>query len=322
MKTKITSTLIASVVLLFGVGHADESYQEWEDSEEFVMTPDEVAVEDDADCDEYSEVSEELAECSEDFSTSEEELAAQEEAVFEQEEHILVDSRPLLPQTQLQMEQARQAELEQANELTEEEAIQLGVLIIPIKSQNLIALASNKIQSTASTLSPCHYHQISSFPKGNVIKIDDGSEWIYDKADAQVLRNWKAGQQIIITPNQQLLLGSHYTYTMTNTEVGDSIQVNIFLGPIAFGYQTSWVVGIDQNVGKIYIINGRGERSVWEVSNSDMYLVKDWKVNDTIVIGENDSWLWCFSSYKSMLINVNMNHYVRAEQIFQSSQKW
>lgn len=319
MKMIKTSTLIASVVLLFGVAHADETYQEWQDSEQLVIDSEEITVVD-SDC-------EDLADC-EDFTVDEDELAAQEqeaaleEAVFVEEEHAIVGSRPLLPQAQLQMEQVRQAELEQANELTEQEAIQLGVLIIPIKSQNLIALASNQIQTTAATLSPCHYHMISTFPQGNVIKIDDGSEWIFDKADAQVLRNWKSGQQIIITPNQQLLLGSHYTYIMTNTEAGDSVKVNLFLGPVAFGYQSAWVVGIDQNLGKIYIINGRGDRTVWEVSNSDMYLVKDWKVNDTVIIGENDSWLWCFSSYKSMLINVNMNHYIRAQQILQSTQKW
>ncbi|MBS0630012.1 MAG: hypothetical protein JSS30_07320 [Verrucomicrobia bacterium] len=314
----VTSTVIASVVLLFGVGQAEESYQEWQETEVAVV---------DGDCEELVET-DELAENCEDFTSVEEELAAQEqddaidEIVLEDEEHVIVDSRPLLPQTQHQMEQARQAELEQSTELTEEEAIQLGVLIIPIKSQNLLALASNQIQSTAATLSPCHYHTISSFPQGNVIKIDDGSEWVFDRADSQILRTWKAGHQIIITPNQHLLSGSHYTYVITNTELGDSVNVNLFLGPVAFGHQTSWVVGIDQNSGKIYIINGRGERTVWEVSSSDMYLIKDWKVNDTVIIGENDSWLWAFSSYKSMMINVNMNHYIRAQQIFQTNQKW
>lgn len=297
------STLIASIALLAVAGYAEEMTQEDQAFQEQAIV--EVAAL------EHLETSEELA-----F-----EEDALSDVTVDEDENVVVDSRPLLPQARLQMEQARQSELEQTDEITQEEAIQLGVLIIPIKSQNLIALASNKIQSTAAALSPCHYQSITALPQQSIIKIDDGSEWIYDRSETYVLRNWKVGDKIVITPKQQLILGSHFTYVMTNRDVGDSISVNLFLGPVAFGYRSTWVVGIDQNLGKIYLMNGQGERTVWEVSSSDKDLFKNWKVNDTVIIGENDSWLWCFSSYNSMIINVNMNHYIRAQQVFQSNQK-
>lgn len=303
MKKNLMNTLIASIALLAVAGYAEEMTQEDQSFQEQAIV--EVAAV------EQMETSEELA-----F-----EEDALSDATDGEEENVVVDSRPLLPQARLQMEQARQSELEQTDEITQEEEIQLGVLIIPIKSQNLIALASNKIQSTAATLSPCHYQSITALPQQSIIKIDDGSEWIFDRSETYVLRNWKVGDKIIITPKQQLILGSHFTYVMTNKDVGDSISVNLFLGPVAFGYRSTWVVGIDQNLGKIYLMNGQGERTVWEVSSSDKDLFKDWKVNDTVIIGENDSWLWCFSSYNSMIINVNMNHYIRAQQVFQSNQR-
>lgn len=267
-KTKI-STLILGVLLLFGVGQAEQPLQE---------------------------------------------AAAAEE-------NVMVDSRPLSVPAELYMQQAREAELQQAYELSDDQALQLGVLIIPIKSQNLIALASNELHTTAAPLASCHYHSISSFPEGNVIKINNGSEWLFDKGDAHILRNWNSGQKIVITPNQELLSTSHFTYIMNNLDVGDSVKVKLFLGPSAFGPSTTWIVGIDQNLGKVYMINGKGERTIWEVSSSDMYLVKDWKVNDTVILGENDSWLWFFSSYNSIMVNVNMNHFVRAKHIFQANQK-
>lgn len=255
------------------------------------------------------------------FAAGNAEELCQDDLIAQDEQHVIVDSRPLLPQKKLLMEHNRQSELEQVDQMSEEEAIQLGVLIIPIKSQNLYALASNQLQSTAASLSPYQYHSIKSFPQENVIKIEDGSEWMFDKADSYLLRSWEPGHTIVVSPKQQLIIGSHYAYTMTNKDIGTSVNVNLFLGPIAFGSWSTWVVGIDQNQGKVYLLNGQGERTTWEVSSSDMYLFKDWKVNDTVIIGENDSWLWCFSSYSAMIVNVNMNHNVRARQISLSNHR-
>lgn len=317
MKMNLTSIFIASVALLVGVGHADEICEEEQTFQE-IATLDLIYEEE---CEDFAFQDEE--QCSEFDCQDEEhwgEFAQQDEedAGIEcmcEDGHVAVDSRPLSPQTKQQMIQARQAESEQTTELTEDEAIQLGVLIIPIKTQNLIALSSNDLHTTAAALPPSYYRTIENFPPQAIIQLDDGSQWVHDRADAYILRNWKIGDNIVITPKQQYVVGSNYQYMITNTALGESINVNLFLGPRSFGQRTFWVTGIDKNLGKIYVLNGIGERTVWEISNSDMYLVKDWKVNDTIVIGENDSWLWYFSSYNQIIINVNMNHYVRAKNI-------
>jgi len=238
------------------------------------------------------------------------EEVVQNESTLDESQHVIVDSRPLPLKKRLQMQEARQCEEESADEL-----IELGVLIIPIKTQSLFALASNDLNLTTASNSQCYIHSIESFPRENIVKMEDGSEWIIDKTESHILRHWEPGNAIAISPKQQYVLSSHYTYVMSNKDKGTSIDVNLFLGPIAFGPWSSWVVGIDQNLGKVYVLNGQGERSVWEVSNSDMYLFKDWKVNDTVILGDNDNWLWYFSSHNNMIINVNMNHYVRAKQV-------
>ncbi len=229
--------------------------------------------------------------------------------------HVAVSSRPLSAEKEQQMEDQRIAEYEQNQESTDEQATELSVLIIPIKTHNLITLASNQINSTAATLSPYHYHWIEDFPQKNVLKIEDGSEWIFDQSEEQRLESWTPGDTIVISPKQQMPWGSNYPYVMSNKTAGTSIDVKLFTGPIAYGTQTSWVIGKDPNLGHIYLINAQGDRTVWEVSATDMSLFQDWKVNDAVIIGENDSYLWWFSAYSNILINVNMNHNVRAKQV-------
>ncbi len=169
--------------------------------------------------------------------------------------------------------------------------------------------------STASSYSPHLYHWVDSFPAQNVLKLEDGSEWTFDTEEAYIARSWRAGDTVVLSPKSSWFWSSDFSYILTNKSLGSSIDVNPFLGPVAWGPYTVWVAGIDHTKGHVYLVNGQSERSTWVINSSDMYLFKDWAVNDTILIGDNDSWLWWFSSYNHVLINVNMNHNLRAREI-------
>jgi hypothetical protein len=54
------------------------------------------------------------------------------------------------------------------------------------------------------------------------------------------------------------------------------------------------------------------DNSSWKVADDDGFILEEWEANDTIIIGSNDSW---FSAYDTILINVNMNNYVRAKSL-------
>ncbi len=239
----------------------------------------------------------------------------QDEVTSNLEENVVVDSRPLSTQKKELLEKQRQTESEQSEELSKEDALELSSLIIPIKEKEFIALASHHMNHTATTISPSLYHWIDFFPQDNIVKTEDGAEWIYDNSDSYIQRTWRPGDTIVISPKGRWLWGSNYSYVMTNKDLGTAIDVNLFLGPIAFGNYSTWIVGIDYNLGQIYLLNGQGERTVWEISNVDLYLFKDWEVNDTLIMGLNDSWFWWLSSYNHIVVNVNMNHTVRARQI-------
>jgi hypothetical protein len=243
----------------------------------------------------------------------------QEDTSSNSQENVNVNSRPLSQEKQQQMQSSRMSESEEASDEAYEYRVELSTLIIPIKDKDFVTLASSQPNQMGSVVNLSLYHWIESFPQDNIIKTEDGAEWIFDKNDNYILRTWRPSDTIVVSPKGRWLWGSNYSYVMVNKDLGSSIDVNLFLGPVAFGNFSTWIVGIDQNNGHIYLLNGMGERTVWEISNVDLYLFKDWEVNDTLIVGQNDSWFWWFSSYNHILINVNMNHFVRARQISGSS---
>ena len=249
-------------------------------------------------------------------------------------ENVIVDSRPLSQEKRVLMEEQRQSEQQYSEEASLEDGCNVSTPIIPTNWENalavtkipinyfgdqkepgLSALIANEMNATAAEFSPYVYHWFDQTTQGNILKLEDGSEWIFDKDKASLVRDWKSGDTIVLAPKGWSLWGSNYAYTIINKEWGESVDANLFLGPLAFGNYTSWVIGIDVNLGQVYLINGEGERSVWEVASQDLYLFEDWTVNDTLFVGQNNSWLWWFSSHNHVLVNVNMNHYVRARLV-------
>ena len=226
-----------------------------------------------------------------------------------QAKNVQVGSQPLPLEVLETMEEARTAEAL----LEEETEFQLAGLIIPIKHQNEITLASNT--ATAASYSPAMYHWIEEFPDENLLKLEDGSEWIFDAGDALVVDAWKAGAPIVVSPKGRFLWGSNYAYVMTNRDTSESVSVNLFDGPVAFGNQTTWIGAVDWVNGRLHVRNAKGERTVWEVAPSDIYLLKEWSSEQSLIIGENTSWLWSLSDHNHIIINVNMNHFIRARPV-------
>lgn len=266
-------------------------------------------------------------------------------------DHVIVDSRPLPPEQRSLMEKNRHEEqqfaLENTSELNEETNQKQSSensedVAEPIANDKKISFekrAQNPLeyrsslsinQTGAAIYSPNVYHTIDAFPQETIIKLEDGSEWIFDPKDSFIARSWQARKvdparnetqphTVVLSPKNNWLNwfsgSSNYVYVLQNKDVGSSIDVNPFRGPARDGEFTIWIIGIDFYLGQIHVANAQDERSVWEISSTDFYLFKDWTVNDAIIFGENSNWLWWLSSYNHIIINVNMNHFVRARQI-------
>jgi hypothetical protein len=134
---------------------------------------------------------------------------------------------------------------------------------------------------------------------GDNIELTDGSVWIVSHSDSHKTLNWYTTDLLIITPNHSIF--SSHAYRITNQTTGQSVAVNLSLGPIAPPYGSSythWIVGIDYYYNVIYLEDG----SRWNMSSFDHGIVNQWVIGDVVIIGVNDGWL-SFSN-PNILINV------------------
>lgn len=258
--------------------------------------------------------------------------------------NAIVNSRPLSAELQKRLAEERRAEFEEIEEILSEESTDLSGLIIPIhhpnsegdyegKTQlaglqipikNLTTLTTNQLNATTAKYSPFAFHWIESFPSENILKLEDGSEWRVHDNQTSIIFSWRTNAPIVITPVFSWFTTPSYPYLLHNKETDQSVKVKMQdIGPFRFGPLSTWVAGIDKSSAELFLINGQGDRTQWEVHPSDRYLLEGtknnvedgWNVNDAVVIGKNDGWLWWFSSYDHILINVESDHYIRIRPV-------
>lgn len=144
---------------------------------------------------------------------------------------------------------------------------------------------------------------VSAF--GDSVECEDGSVWKINSYDGYKALNWRASDPLLITQNTRWF--SSYSYRIINRNTGSSIEANLFLGPIKNGEFTRYIIAIDPVHGDILL----NDNTHWTVSGYDSYVFRDWAVNDAVIIGYNSGW---DSSCESILINVNMNNFIRVKQ--------
>jgi hypothetical protein len=211
---------------------------------------------------------------------------------------VEVGSRPLTPETQAMWDQQKNAEWAKKEESN------------PGFSGRSLEQALGAYQRTNipfygynSSFSTHWINTISAY--GDTIEIEDGSWWKISSSDSYTALSWRPGDQVSITPNSGWF--SSYTYCLTNRNTGSYVKANLNVGPVAYGANSHWINSIDYLTGHVFLENG----TCWCISNNDSYIFREWAPNDCIIIGLNDSW---FTSYDHILINVNMNTFLRAKQ--------
>ncbi len=139
----------------------------------------------------------------------------------------------------------------------------------------------------------------------NTIELEDGSFWKVRSSDMYKVLSWALNDDLSIAPNYGIYSGR---YLISNRTMGQSLTVDLIVGPEDLGPNTHWISGIDRWLGRVYLENG----TYWDVRGIDQYLLSDWEVNDTVILGDGaNEWL---GRHDSILINVNMDHYVYANR--------
>ncbi len=144
---------------------------------------------------------------------------------------------------------------------------------------------------------------VSAF--GDSVEIEDGSVWKISPHDAPKVSSWGSQDPIITTQNHRWF--SKYQYKLINQSTGSTLEANLYLGPIKDGSYTRYVIAVDSSRHEL-ILN---DQTRWRISSYDLLSFQEWMLHDAVIIGHNSGW---DSECQGLLINVNMNQCIRAEQ--------
>lgn len=150
----------------------------------------------------------------------------------------------------------------------------------------------------------CHWI-IALSALGDTLEIEDGSVWKVDPYESPQIHYWRSSDPLILTQNHDWF--SSFDYRIVNQTTGGSIGVNLFLGPVLANEHARFLIALDFHRGEVILTDG----SRWTICPRDLNLFQKWVLEDCILIGSNSGWE---SSYDCILINSNMNHFVRAKQ--------
>lgn len=180
-----------------------------------------------------------------------------------------------------------------------------STLTLLFSAQSAISHTINSYYSLNNIRSHSGHILTDITSQGDLLQIEDGSYWNIPRSDFSTIYNWRAGDHLHITPNPFFF--SYYTYAIQNISTGTFVLANLSIGPIANGIYTHWITGLNPSSGQVVLENG----TLWKIYGSqwDMNQFVKWAIGDTLIIGSNDR---DYYSHESILINVNLNHYVRA----------
>lgn len=227
------------------------------------------------------------------------------------EEHVKVGTRELDPATRKAMQRSRAEQYgEPETEETDAKSIFKRASCKMQEAESPFMLASAQVTSikpmltTAPFPTNCHW-LVNIGDNGRSIEFEDGSHWEISAFESHVLRTWRREDSLVVTPNSSWL--SSYDYYITNKSNNTFVKANLFVGPLAYGPYSHWVVNIDYFSGHVMLEN----QMIWCVNPQDSSILHHWAVNDHVIFGLNDSW---FSPYDHILINVNMDNNIRVKQ--------
>jgi hypothetical protein len=171
------------------------------------------------------------------------------------------------------------------------------------------------------------YHPLEIHGKRNIvlngeaIELEDGSQW--KVSDPKAIETWTPYDQIVITPILAPWswnpFSYSYSYFLNNITTGTYVKATLhegafksdFYNPSEPNPYRHVVVDCFFAAKRVYL----DKDLVYQISPDDMAIFEDFAANDAVIIGVNDSLRSMLSEYNSVLINVNMNIYVRAKRI-------
>lgn len=219
----------------------------------------------------------------------------------EEGEHIAVGSHPISEETLLQIQKGRSLEEEESEVET---AGNLFNRLPPIY------------------YSEAHHRLISLTVSENGqyrLELEDGSIWKISQYDGAKAEGWLVNDPLIITQNNRWF--TKHAYRIINKIKQTSAEATLFAGPTPAprGMHSRYIYKIDPYRREVVLrrhIDGKVEDTLWEISSLDAALLKDFLVNDYLILGTNSNISFWDSDSDALLINVSadMTPCARAQQ--------
>lgn len=138
--------------------------------------------------------------------------------------------------------------------------------------------------------------------------LEDGSEWRINTIDGKKALNWRDNDPLTLTQNTRWF--TKFNYQIINKANGTKIEAKLFKGPKDNSEFARYITSIDKTHREITLTDG----THWEISYLDGLIFKDWAAGDYIIIGTNSNTSIFDADKDGLLINVNLDNYVRAKQ--------
>lgn len=136
---------------------------------------------------------------------------------------------------------------------------------------------------------------------GDQIEMEDGSYWLTNPGDRYKLQGWYSGDPIIVMQNSAWFGKPQYPYKIYNERSYESVEVELSAAPIWDSFYRRFIIEIYKpEFGDGYLKLNDG--SLWILDNTYKNVWGLWLVNDTMIIGTNDSMFSFFTP--DLLINV------------------
>ncbi len=151
-------------------------------------------------------------------------------------------------------------------------------------------------------------------PAGATVELDDRAVWRVEGEDSRYnVRYWLPQDPIVIYP----VMCTCFTGTrffMYNQRTKTSANAEISLGPVIGGPCNNRIIYIDYMYGEVRLQDGQGGVSVWIAEPNDLYVIQNWRLYQSVILGSNNTWPanWA-SRCHHILINVENNSYIRGE---------
>ncbi len=153
---------------------------------------------------------------------------------------------------------------------------------------------------------------------GSIIELEEGSQFKVIDADRETVKHWEQDAILKVMVNPQPRWISSGTYYLVNVKMGDYVRADYYQGPLTTHPFASTIYHVDLHHGEIYVRDGRGNESRWQVNEEDRPKIRHWgsqpdpntrqKLLDTVLVGCNQkpgffSGLFGGSSDENILIS-------------------